>query len=100
MKLGSGRVLNAMNWPDAAVVREMFCLCWMPVTGFENRLAAIQKLFHQFIQWRDDLISVRHGQRAAGTEIILHIYHYQCFLFFVWHIEPNSLNTRIVFHLS
>jgi hypothetical protein len=49
----------------------------MPVSRFENGLAAIQKLCNQFIQRRDDFVSVGHGQRPSRAEIILYVNDYQ-----------------------
>jgi hypothetical protein len=57
----------------------------MPIAAFEDWLAAFEKLLDQLIEWRDDLISLSHGQRSAGTEIVLHIDNDQRALLLVWH---------------
>ena len=63
----------------------MFGLWRMPIARFEHRLASIEKLSHQVVERRNDFISIRDGQRAAGTKVVLHVNHNQCFLCFTCH---------------
>jgi len=62
-----------MDRPSAAVRSKMFRPGRVPITRLENGLAAVQELFRQFIQWRNDFVSARHGQRSARAEIVLHV---------------------------
>ena len=51
MKLSALCVLNAVNWPGAAVLREVFGLGWMPlVTALKHWLAALEEFGDQFIE--------------------------------------------------
>jgi hypothetical protein len=62
-----------MNRPRAAIRSEVFRPFGVPITRLENGLAASQELFRQFTQGRHDFVSVRHGQRSARAEIVLHV---------------------------
>jgi hypothetical protein len=64
MKLGALRVLHAVNGPRSTVSLEMFRLWRVPVAALVNRIAALQKLFDQLVQRRDDFVSVGHSQRS------------------------------------
>src|SRR4029077_6152883 len=84
-ELGTVRVLNAMHRPEDLfdsvendAVARLFSLVvcgeaavvgWMPIFGRDDEIEASL----QFICKRDDLITMRHCQRAARQKIILEI---------------------------
>ena len=73
MKSGALGVLYAVNGPCAAELSEMFRGSRMPVTTLVNRISALEKLVNEFVQGRDDFVTLRHSERAARAKIILHV---------------------------
>jgi len=93
------RACSERNEPArCAVVCEMFVFGWMPVTGFEDRLAAIQKTLSSIHLGARRLHHRSPRPESRRTEVILHVYYYQCFFFsFSYRTKPPKYS--IVFHL-
>ncbi len=85
MELGAGRALDAVIGPEGLLavtgadlleygfplvgVGEGVMTERMPVLGEDNVLEARG----DGVDYRDDLVAARHGQSAAGAEVILHV---------------------------
>src|SRR6185369_8245625 len=85
MKFRAGCLAHAVDGPRAAVRREVFCYGRVPVAGFVDRRAALEKLIDQLVERRHDFIAMRHGESSAGAEVVLYI-DYQESLFRLSHI--------------
>src|SRR5262245_1254015 len=72
-KLCALGALNAVRRPKPAVRFEVLGLRRMPVAGSEDSQLLLFKFMDIAVEHRDDLITIRDGERPAGTKVILHI---------------------------
>jgi hypothetical protein len=75
VKLGAFRILHAVYRPRAAVRLKVLGLWRVPVAAFVDGIAALEKFVDQFVQGRDNFVTLGHRQCPTGTKIVLHINH-------------------------
>jgi hypothetical protein len=68
-ELGARRALYAVGRPGL----EVRGLGRVPVTRGDDRLAGGHEPVDRGVQNRHDLVTARHGERAAGAEVVLHV---------------------------
>ena len=73
MKLRAFCIAHAVDWPRAAVRREVFCYWRVPVAGFVNRRAALEKIVDQLVEWFNYFVTMRDGEGSTRTEVVLHV---------------------------
>src|SRR4029079_7819801 len=77
MKLGAFCLAHAVDGPCAAVRREVFGDGRVPVAGFVDRRATLEKIVDQLIEWFDYFVTMRNGESSARTEVVLHVDYQQ-----------------------
>src|SRR5690606_7537639 len=77
---GAGRIPDAVGWPGATAGLEMTGLGRVPVAGCQDGQTPAREAGDVVVQYGYDGVAVRYGERAARTEVVLHVDHEECAL--------------------
>jgi len=81
MKLGAFSVLDAVRRPWASLSFEGYVIWWVLVSCGENSRVCFFEDFYVVVEGWNHLVAFGNGECATWTEIVLHVYNYNCVCF-------------------
>lgn len=77
MELGAMGVLDAVWWPWASLGFEGYVIRRVPISRGEDSCMCLLEDFYVVIKRGNYLVAFGNRQRAAWTEIVLHVHNYK-----------------------